>query len=97
MSFPTIDDAAYRVGLIGICELNNVSPLREVFVDSYFALAEHCRVLRAELDLPDKATLACRDFVRIAVRCSVREWKGLRPDDTRPMAADAGVPAVDRE
>ena len=97
MSFLTIDDAAYIDGLIGFYELNNASLLSEVYVDSYLPSAKNYRVLRAELDSPDKATLVCRDFLRSAVRLSVLEWKSLRPDDIRAMAADAGIPEADRE
>ena len=97
MSFLTMDDGAYIDGLIGIYELNNVSLLREVYVDAYLASAENYRVLRAELKSPGKAALAYRDFVREAVRQSVLEWKGFRPDDIRVMAAEAGVPEADRE
>ena len=97
MSFLTMDDGAYIDGLIGIYELNNVSLLREVYIDAYLASAENYRVLRAELESPEKAALAYRDFVRDAVRRSVLEWMDFRPDDTRIMAADAGIPEADRE
>ena len=97
MSFLTMDDAAYIDGLIGIYELNNVSLLSEVYIDSYLASAENYRVLRAELDSPDKAALVYRDFVRKAVRRSVLEWKSFRPDDIRDMAEEVGIPEADRE
>ena len=97
MSFLTMDDAAYIDGLIGIYELNNVSLLREVYVDSYLTSAENYRVLRAELESPNKAALTYRDFVRKAVRRSVLECKGFRPDDIRAMAAEAGITEADRE
>ena len=97
MSFLTMDDAAYIDSLIGIYELNNVSLLRDVYVDAYLASAENYRVLRAALESPHKAALAYRDFVRQAVRRSVLEWKGLRPDVVRTMAAEAGIPETDRE
>lgn len=35
--------------------------------------------------------------MRDAVRRSVLEWKGFQPDNTRTMAADAGIPEADRE
>ena len=97
MSFLAIDDTVYIDGLIGIYELNNVSLLREAYIDSYLASAENYRVWRAELESPSKATLAYRDFVRMAVRRSVLEWKGFRPDDIRAMAVEAGIPEADRE
>ena len=97
MSFLTMDDDAYIDGLIGIYELNNVSLLREIYVDSYITSAENYRVLRAELESPDKAALAYRDFVRKAVRRSVLEWRAFRPDDIRAMAVEAGIPEADRK
>ena len=97
MSFLTMDDAAYINGLIGIYELNNVSLLREAYIDCYLASAENYRVLRAELDSPDKAALTYREFVREAVRRCVLEWKDFQPDDVGIMAQEAGIPEADRE
>ena len=97
MSFLAMDDDAYVDGLIGIYELNNVSLFREVYIDSYLASAENYRVLRADLDSPDKAALAYRDFVRKAVRCTVLEWEGFRSAEVRAMAGEAGIPEADRD
>ena len=97
MSFLTMEDTAYIDGLKGIYELNNVSLLREIYIDCYLASAENYRVLRAELESPHKATLAYRDFVRKAVRRSVPEWRDFRPDDIRAMASEADIPEADRE
>jgi len=97
MSFLTIDDRAYVDGLIGVYELNNVSLLREIYVDAYLASAENYRVLRVDLAAPDKVALAYRAFVRQAVRRSVLEWRSCQPIDIRSMAADAGIPEADRE
>ena len=97
MSFLTMNDAAYIDGLIGIYELNNISLLREAYLNAYLTSAENYRTLRAELELPDKAALAYRDFVRQAVRRSVLEWKGFYPDHVRAMADEAGIPEVDCE
>ena len=91
MSFLTMDDRAYVEGLI-VYELNDVSLLREVFVDAYLASAENYRVLRADLESPHKAALAYRDFVRTAVRRSVLEWKTFKA-----MAVEAGIPEADRQ
>ncbi|MYN66299.1 MAG: hypothetical protein F4X11_14910 [Acidobacteria bacterium] len=52
-------------------------------------------MLRADLESPDKAALAYRDFVRAAVRRCVLEWKTFRPDDVRAMAVEAGIPEAD--
>ena len=97
MSFLTMDDGAYIDGLISIYELNNVSLLREIYIDAYLASAENYRVLRVEVESPDKAALAYRDFVRKAVRRSVLEWRAFQPEDIMAMAAENGIPEADRQ
>ena len=97
MSFLTVDDATYIDGLMGIYELNNVSLLRESYIDAYLASAENYKVLRAELESPDKAALTYRDFVRNAVRHSVLQRKGFQQEEIAAMVAEAGIPAYDRE
>jgi hypothetical protein len=97
MSFLTMDDAAYIDGLIGIYELNNVSLLREIYIEAYLASAGNYRTLRAELETPDKAALAYRDFVRDAVRRSVLNWKAFLPDKVMAMATEEGIPESDRQ
>ena len=96
MSFTTMDDSDYIDGLIGIYELNNVSLLREVYLDAYLASAEKYRILRADVESPEKAALAYREFVRTAVRRCVLEFKAFRQDEVRAMAAEAAVPKDDR-
>ncbi len=71
LSYLTMDDSAHIEGLIGIYELNNVSLLREAYIDAYLTSAENYRTLRAEIETPKKAALVYRDFVRKAVRRSV--------------------------
>ena len=97
MSFLTMNDRDYIDGLIGIYEVNNVSLLREAYIDAYLASAENYKTLRAELESPDKAALAYRDFVREAVRRSVLEWKTFRPESIMAMAAEADIPEADRQ
>ena len=97
MSFLTMDDTAYIDGLFGVYELNNVSLLREVYIDSYLASAESYRALRAERETVDKVALVYRDFVRQAVRRSVLEWKGFQPSQVRNMADEADIPVADQE
>ncbi|UCG66098.1 MAG: Fic family protein [Deltaproteobacteria bacterium] len=97
MSFLTMDDSAYIDGLIGIYELNNVSLLRELYIEAYMTSAENYRTLRAEVETPEKATLVYRDFVREAVRRSVIDWKAFRPELIMAMAAEADIPEADRE
>ena len=96
MSFLTMDDGDYIDGLIGVYELNNVALLRDAYIDAYMASAESYRVLRAELETPDKAALVYREFVREAVRCSVLDWKEFDPALVTAMAAEAGIPDEDR-
>jgi len=97
MSYLTMDDSAYIDGLIGIYELNNVSLLREVYIDAYMTSAENYRTLSAEVEIPEKAALVYRDFVREAVRRSVLDWKAFRPGLIMAMAAEADIPEADRE
>ncbi len=97
MSFLTMDDGGYIDGLIGIYELNNVALLREIFVDAYMASAQNYRALRAEVETPEKAALAYRDFVRETVRQAVLEWKEFRRYEAIAMAEKAGIPEEDRE
>lgn len=97
MSFLTMDDAAYIDGLIGIYELNNVALLREVFIDSYLASAEKYRILRAEVESPEKAAIVYRDFVREAVRYSVLQTKAFREGDILDLAARHDIPEDERD
>ena len=97
MSFLTMDDGAYIDGLIGTYELNNVSLLREVYIEAYMTSAENYRTLSAEVEIPEKAALVYRDFVREAIRRSVLDWKAFRPRLIMAMAAEADIPETDRE
>ena len=97
MSFTTMDDRAYIDGLIGVYELNNVSLFREVCIDAYLASAEKYRILRAEVESPEKAALTYREFVRAAVHQCVVEFKEFRHEEVLAMAAEAGVPEADRD
>ena len=97
MSFVTMDDRAYIDGLIGIYELHNVSLLREVYIEAYLASADDYKTLRAEVDTPEKAAIAYRDFVKEAVRASVLDYKAFDPDAVMAMAEARNVPEEDRE
>ncbi len=97
MSFVTMDDRDYIDGLLGVYELNNISLLREAYIDAYITSAENYRTLRAEVETPEKAALAYREFVREAVRSSVLDWKAFQPERIMAMAARAGIPEDDRE
>ena len=97
MSFLEMNDSAYIDGLLGVYEINDVSLLREAYINAYLASARKYTSLRFELEAPAKAAAVYRDFVRQAVRRSVIEWKKFRPGDIRRMAADEGIPESDRE
>ena len=97
MSFVTMDDRTYIDGLIGIYETNNVSLLREAYIDAYVASAENYKTLRAEVDAPEKAAVAYRDFVKEAVRSAVLDHKSFDPDAVMAMAQAKDVPEEDRE
>ena len=96
MSFLPLDDDDYIDGMIGIYELNNVALLREAYIDAYLTSAEHYRVLRAEIETPDKAALVYREFVREAVRYCVLNRKEFDPELVTAMAARAGILEEDR-
>jgi Fic family protein len=96
MSFLAMNDRDYVDGLIGVYELNNVSLLRDAYVEAYYASAQQYKTLRAEVDTPHRAAVIYRDFVREAVRRSVKEWRGFFPDKVTSMAIDAGIPEADR-
>ncbi len=97
MSFLTMSDGDYIDGLIGIYELNSVALLREAYIDAYLASAENYKVLRAEVETPEKAALAYRNFVREAVRRCVLEWKAFQPEDVMAMTVQANIPDSDRQ
>ena len=97
MSFIALDDRTYIDGLIGICEMNNVSLLREVYIDAYLASAEDYKTRRAEVDAPEKAAVAYRAFVKDAFRRSVLDHKAFDREVIMDMAAAAEIPEQDRE
>ena len=91
MSFVTMEDRRYIDGLIGIYELNNVALLREVYLEAYLASAENYKTLRAEVETPEKAAVAYRDFVREAVRRCVLEFNAFNTLAVMAMAKDANI------
>ena len=97
MSFFTMNDREYIDGLIGVYELNNVSLLRESYIDAYLASAENYKTLRAEVETPDKAAAVYRDFIREAIRNCVLEWKEFRADGILAMAEERNIPEQDRD
>lgn len=97
MSFITMDDGTYIDGLIGVYELNNVSLLHKLYIDAYLASAVNYKTLRTEVDAPEKAAVAYRNFVKEAVRRSVLERKAFDADIVMNMAANADIPKEDRQ
>lgn len=97
ISFVTMDDQAYVDGLLGVYELNEVSLLGEAYAEAYRTSTERYRMLRAEVDQPEKAAVAYRDFVRDVVRRSVLEWKAFSPEKALELAAKAEIPEPDRQ
>jgi Fic family protein len=97
MSFLTMNDREYIDALIGIYELNNVALLREIYIDAYLASAQNYKILRAEVETPDKAAVVYREFIREAIRKCVLEWKEFRPDEIRTLAEQQNIPEEDRD
>ena len=91
MSFVTMADRRYIDGLIGIYELNNVALLCEIYLEAYLSSTENYKTLRAEVETPNKAAVAYRDFVREAVRRCVLEFKAFNADAVMAMAKDADI------
>lgn len=96
MSILTMDDGDFIDGLIGICEPNNDSLLQNTYMDAYTASAENYRVLRAGLEMPDRAALMYRNSVREAVRRSVFDRRAFDPALVTALATEAGIPEEDR-
>ena len=97
MSFLAIDDHAYIRGILGVYELNDVSLLREAYVNGYVASAEQYRHLRPVVIDPAKGGLEYRSFSRSAVRCCVLDWQRFRARQVLRMMDEAGIPTEDRD
>ena len=97
MSFLSVNDRDYVHGLLGVYEMNNVSLLREVYVDGYLASAGRYRSLLAGVRVgePHKAAVVYRDCVREAVRHCVLALRGFQPEAVRTLAVELGVPEGD--
>ncbi len=97
MSFFAIDDRDYIRGLLGVYELNDVSLLREAFVNGYVATAKRYRHLRPEAINIERASVTYRRFARRAVRRCILEWRAFEPERVREMMGDADIPLADRD
>ena len=96
MSFIAIERRDYIDGLFGVYELNDVSLLRDAYTEAYRASARNYHLAQADAD-PAKAALAYREFVREAVRRCVLEWRAFVRVRVTSMAAEADIPAADRD
>ena len=96
MSFFAIDDRDYIRGLLGVYELNDVSLLREAFVNGYVATAGRYRHLRPETVKFDRTDVLYRRFTTRAVRRCILQWRAFDPRRVRRMMEDAEIPLEDR-
>ena len=97
MSFLAIDDRDYIEGLLGVYELNDVSLLREAFVNGYAAAAWRYRHLRPEAITIKRVSVVYRRFTDRAVRRCILEWRAFEPEPVREMMEDADIPLADRD
>ena len=95
MSFLAIDDRDYIRGLLGVYELNDVSLLREAFVNGYLASARRYRYVRPQVINPEKGGLEYRRFATRAIRRCVLKWKAFKKRRIRRMMDDADIPPED--
>ena len=97
MSFFAINDRDYIRGLVGVYELNDVSLLREAFVNGYLASARRYRYVRPQVINPEKGGLEYRRFATRAIRRCVLKWKAFKKRRIRRMMDDADIPPEDRD
>jgi len=97
MSFLTMNDSDYVDGILGVYELNDVSLLRESYLAAYITSARNYKVLKAEVDVPEKAALTYRSFVRAAVRRCVLDWKKFDARRVSALASESRIPEEDLE
>lgn len=97
MSFFGINDREYIRGLIGVYELNDVSLMREAFVNGYIATARRYRYLRPVAITPAKGDLEYRFFTSRAMQRCVLKWRAFEPTRVRRMIERANIPPEDRD
>ncbi len=95
MSFLAIDHDAYINGLLGVYELNDVSLLREAYVNAYIASARRYRHLRPEVIEVSRVGLVHSDFINSAICRCVLKWKAFKKRRIRRMMDDADIPPED--
>ncbi len=97
MSFLTMNDSDYVDGILGVYELNDVSLLRDAYLAAYTTSARNYKILKAEVDVPEKAALTYRSFVRAAVRRCVLDWKKFDARRVSALAGESRIPEEDLE
>lgn len=97
MSFFGIDDRDYIRGLLGVYELNDVSLLREAFVNGYLATADRYRYLRPIAIHIERVSVVYERFTRLAVRRCILRWRGFDRDGVWRMMRDADIPRADHQ
>ena len=97
MSFFAIDDQDYIQGLLGVYELNDVSLMREAFVNGYIETAKRYRYLRPEAIEFDRAGVIHRRFASRVVRRCILDWRGFEPERVRRMMEEADIPLADHD
>ena len=97
MSFFAIDDRDYIRGLLGVYEMNDISLLREAFVNGYIATAGRYRHLRPETVKLDHTDVLYRRFTTRAVRRCVLKWRAFDAGRVRRMMEGAEIPLEDRD
>ena len=97
MSFFAINDRDYIRGLLGVYELNDVSLLREAFVNGYLASARRYRYVRPQVINPEKGGLEYRRFATRAIRRCVLKWREFNPARVRQLMEAADIPLVDHD
>ncbi len=97
MSFFAIDDHDYIRGLLGVYELNDVSLLRQAFVNGYVEAARRYRYLRPEAIRIERVEVVYSRFANRAVRRCILRWRGFEPRRVWRMIEDADIPLVDQQ
>ena len=97
MSFLAIDDRSYVRGVLGVYELNDVSLLREAYVNGYIASARRYRYVQPLTIYPERSGVAYRPFIKSAIQHCVLEWRTFAPNRVRRLMDDADIPLQDQD
>ena len=97
MSFLAIDERAYVRGLLGVYELNDVSLLREAYVNGYIASAKRYRYVQPLAIHPERSGIVYRRFTESAIQRCVLEWRTFAPNRVRRLMDEADIPLEDQD